>query len=90
MDQAGGDEALRQDAHRLLAPQFAEVVERTEQPSSRRSRISATPRMVLGRRTVILGDAAFVARPHVGMGVTKAAADAQALATALTEIRRPR
>ena len=41
--------------------------------------------MVLGPRTVILGDAAFVARPHVGMGVTKAAADAQALATSLTE-----
>jgi 2-polyprenyl-6-methoxyphenol hydroxylase-like FAD-dependent oxidoreductase len=34
-------------------------------------------------RIVILGDAAFVARPHVGMGVTKAATDAAALAEAL-------
>ena len=32
---------------------------------------------------MILGDAAFVARPHVGMGVTKAAADAAALVDAM-------
>ena len=41
-------------------------------------------RLVFGR-TVLLGDAAFVARPHVGMGVTKAASDAMALADALRE-----
>lgn len=77
--------ALRQDARRLLAPQFAEVVERTAQPFIQAIQDLAAPRMVLGRRTVILGDAAFVARPHVGMGVTKAAADAQALASALAD-----
>lgn len=79
-------QALRQDARRLLAPQFAEVVERTAQPFIQAIQDLATPRMVLGPRTVILGDAAFVARPHVGMGVTKAAADAQALATALKDM----
>jgi 2-polyprenyl-6-methoxyphenol hydroxylase-like FAD-dependent oxidoreductase len=31
----------------------------------------------------IMGDAAFVARPHVGMGVTKAAEDADALTDAI-------
>jgi 2-polyprenyl-6-methoxyphenol hydroxylase-like FAD-dependent oxidoreductase len=31
-------------------------------------------------RVALLGDAAFVARPHVGMGVTKAGDDALALA----------
>lgn len=31
----------------------------------------------------MLGDAAFVARPHVGTGVTKAALDAQCLANVL-------
>ncbi|MGT2493668.1 FAD-dependent monooxygenase [Cupriavidus basilensis] len=31
----------------------------------------------------LLGDAAFVARPHCGMGVTKAAGDAMAIARAL-------
>jgi 2-polyprenyl-6-methoxyphenol hydroxylase-like FAD-dependent oxidoreductase len=32
---------------------------------------------------VLLGDSAYVARPHCGMGVTKAAGDALALAAAL-------
>lgn len=77
--------ALREDARRLLAPQFAEVLEKTEQPFLQAIQDFETPRMALGPRTVILGDAAFVARPHVGMGVTKAAADAQSLADALAE-----
>ena len=34
-------------------------------------------------RVAIIGDAAFVARPHVAAGVAKAADDAAALATAL-------
>jgi 2-polyprenyl-6-methoxyphenol hydroxylase-like FAD-dependent oxidoreductase len=34
-------------------------------------------------RVAIIGDAAFVARPHVGAGVTKAAVDAASLADAL-------
>jgi 2-polyprenyl-6-methoxyphenol hydroxylase-like FAD-dependent oxidoreductase len=33
----------------------------------------------------LLGDAAFIARPHVGTGVTKAALDAVALADALAQ-----
>jgi len=37
------------------------------------------------KHAAILGDAAFVARPHVGMGVTKAALDAQCLADALMQ-----
>lgn len=36
-------------------------------------------------RIALLGDAAFVARPHCGMGVTKAAGDAIALVHALGE-----
>ena len=38
--------------------------------------------MIQGR-VVLLGDAAHVARPHVGAGVVKAGFDAQALAAAL-------
>ena len=34
-------------------------------------------------RVILIGDAAFVARPHTGMGVTKAALDALTLADAL-------
>ena len=75
--------AMRRDAERLLAPQFAEVVHLTSQPFIQAILDLETPRMALGSRTVILGDAAFVARPHVGMGVTKAAADAAALVDAL-------
>jgi 2-polyprenyl-6-methoxyphenol hydroxylase-like FAD-dependent oxidoreductase len=38
--------------------------------------------MALGR-VAVLGDAAFVARPHCAMGVTKAGLDAESLADAL-------
>jgi 2-polyprenyl-6-methoxyphenol hydroxylase-like FAD-dependent oxidoreductase len=41
-----------------------------------------SPRLAQGR-VAILGDAAFVARPHVGAGVSKAADDAAALVEAL-------
>ncbi len=41
-----------------------------------------TTRMAVGR-VAILGDAAFVARPHVAAGVSKAADDAAALVEAL-------
>ncbi|MCR0985037.1 FAD binding domain-containing protein [Roseomonas populi] len=75
--------AMRADADRLLAPQFAEVVRRTAMPFLQAILDLEAPRMRLGTRSVILGDAAFVARPHVGMGVTKAAVDAAALADAL-------
>lgn len=75
--------AMRQDAERLLAPQFVDVVRATARPFIQAIMDLETPRMVMSPRTVILGDAAFVARPHVGMGVTKAAQDAAALAQAL-------
>jgi 2-polyprenyl-6-methoxyphenol hydroxylase-like FAD-dependent oxidoreductase len=75
--------AMRADAARLLAPQFAEVVAKTAQPFIQAIYDLESPRLLLGRRIVILGDAAFVARPHVGMGVTKAAGDALSLAEAV-------
>ena len=36
-------------------------------------------------RAILVGDAAFTARPHVGMGVSKAAFDASSLAQALSK-----
>lgn len=66
----------------LLAPQFAEVVSRTAQPLFQPIYDLTVPRMAFGR-VALLGDAAFVARPHCGMGVTKAAGDAMALVRAL-------
>jgi 2-polyprenyl-6-methoxyphenol hydroxylase-like FAD-dependent oxidoreductase len=72
-------EELRRDAQALLAPQFAEALAACDQPFIQPIFDLEVSSMVHGR-TVILGDAAFVARPHVGMGVTKAAVDAQVLA----------
>ncbi|WP_334052459.1 FAD binding domain-containing protein [Burkholderia cepacia] len=69
-------------AHALLAPQFAEVVARATQPLFQPIYDLEVPNMAFGR-IALLGDAAFVARPHCGMGVTKAAGDALALVTAL-------
>ncbi|MGL4635368.1 MAG: FAD-dependent monooxygenase [Beijerinckiaceae bacterium] len=73
---------MREAATRLLAPAFAEVVHKTRQPLLQPIVDLEVPQMCTGR-IVLLGDAAFVARPHVGMGVTKAAEDALALATCL-------
>lgn len=74
--------AMRQDARRLLAPQFAEVLEATAQPFFQPIFDLASPHLQRDG-VVLLGDAAFVARPHLGFGVTKAAEDAVALADAL-------
>jgi 2-polyprenyl-6-methoxyphenol hydroxylase-like FAD-dependent oxidoreductase len=70
--------AVRQIARERLAPQFAEMLEKTAQPFLQPIYDCATSQMAFDR-VALLGDAAFVARPHVGMGVTKAAEDAMAL-----------
>lgn len=72
----------RQEAQRLLAPQFAEVIEKTAQPFFQPIFDLQSDHLCAGR-VALMGDAAFVARPHIGMGVTKAAEDAVALADAL-------
>jgi len=73
-----------QAARDVLAPQFAEVVEKTESLFFQPILDLETPQLAFGR-VALLGDAAFVARPHCGMGVTKAAGDAVALLEALTK-----
>ncbi len=73
--------AVKADARALLAPAVADVFVRTEQPFFQAIYDLASPRLVFGR-VALLGDAAFVARPHVGAGVTKAALDATCLADA--------
>lgn len=78
--------AVRRAADDHLAPQFAEVVRKTEQPFFQAIYDLQTSAMALGR-VCLIGDAAFVARPHCGMGVTKAAGDAMALADALAQTR---
>lgn len=73
---------MREAAERLLSPQFAELVAKTEQPFLQPIYDLTVGQMAQGR-AVLIGDAAFVGRPHCGMGVTKAAEDAQCLARAL-------
>lgn len=73
---------IREAAERVLPPQFTEVVRGCEAPFFQPIHDLATSRMAYGR-AVLLGDAAFVARPHTALGATKAAGDARALAAAL-------
>ena len=75
-------ERMREAAHRLLAPQWAEVVDQTTQPFLQPIFDLSSARLAFGR-VALMGDAAFVARPHVGMGVTKAGEDALALVESL-------
>ncbi len=71
-------------AREKLAPQFAEIMEKTAQPFLQPIYDCYSTRLAFGR-VALMGDAAFVARPHVGMGVTKAAQDAVALCDALRQ-----
>src|SRR5262249_61113309 len=65
-------------AEALLAPQLAEIFLRSEiffQPIFDLE----SPALAFGR-VALIGNAAFVVRPHVGAGATKAAIDAMVLA----------
>jgi 2-polyprenyl-6-methoxyphenol hydroxylase-like FAD-dependent oxidoreductase len=75
-------EAVKADARALLAPSIADIFVRAEQPIFQPIHDFASPQLTFGR-IALLGDAAFVARPHIGAGVTKAALDAAHLADAL-------
>jgi 2-polyprenyl-6-methoxyphenol hydroxylase-like FAD-dependent oxidoreductase len=75
---------MRHDAERLIAPQLREIVALMNEPILQPIYDLETPRMAFGR-VAIMGDAAFVARPHVAAGVAKAADDAMALVEALED-----
>jgi 2-polyprenyl-6-methoxyphenol hydroxylase-like FAD-dependent oxidoreductase len=74
---------IKATARALVAPQVAEIFARTPQPFFQPIFDLESPQTVFGR-VALLGDAAFVARPHVGAGVTKAALDAASLADAVS------
>jgi 2-polyprenyl-6-methoxyphenol hydroxylase-like FAD-dependent oxidoreductase len=73
---------MRAEAEDVLAPQFNEMLALCALPFLQPIYDLEVPHMAFGR-VAVLGDAAFVARPHVGAGVAKAAEDALALADAL-------
>jgi len=76
--------AMRAAAGQLLAPQCRALVRQIDEPLLQPIYDMASPRLAFGR-VALIGDAACVARPHVGAGVSKAADDAAALAAALDD-----
>jgi 2-polyprenyl-6-methoxyphenol hydroxylase-like FAD-dependent oxidoreductase len=74
--------AMRAAAERLLPPQFRAIIRLIDEPILQPIYDLESPRLAFGR-VAIIGDAAFVARPHVAAGVSKAADDAATLVEAL-------
>ncbi len=73
---------MREAAETVLAAQFRDLIRLVDRPILQAIYDLESPRMAFGR-VALIGDAAFVARPHVGAGVVKAAQDALALMRAL-------
>jgi 2-polyprenyl-6-methoxyphenol hydroxylase-like FAD-dependent oxidoreductase len=69
-------------ARALVAPQVAEIFERDPRPFFQAIFDFISPQIVFGR-VALLGDAAFLARPHPGAGTTKCAMDAECLADSI-------
>jgi 2-polyprenyl-6-methoxyphenol hydroxylase-like FAD-dependent oxidoreductase len=70
---------MRDETHRLLPPQFLDCLEHIDQPFFTPVYDFCSTSSVFGR-VALVGDAGSTPRPHVGFGVSKAGAEAQALA----------
>jgi 2,6-dihydroxypyridine 3-monooxygenase len=68
-----------------LPPPLTELVQRTAEPFIQVIVDLEVPQMAFGR-SCLIGDAAFVLRPHIGAGTAKAADDAWQLGNALQNI----
>lgn len=79
---------LRAEAEAILPPPFASILRATEAPFAQAIRDLTVETMVRGR-VVLLGDAAFIPRPHTAASTSKAAANALALAEALSDPAAP-
>ena len=75
---------LFKEAEEKLPPQLVELVKITKKPLIQPIFDLQSIKMKNGR-VLTIGDAAFTARPHVGMGVTKAAMDAFTLSEYLED-----
>lgn len=78
------ERGLRTAADERLPRLFSESVRATDDPFVQTIYDLSVPRMAFDR-VCLLGDAAFVARPHTAAGTAKAAADAIELGEALEE-----
>ena len=73
---------MKAHAQDVLPPQIVAVVHGVAQPLLQAITDMESDQLAFGR-VAIMGDAAFIARPHSAAGVTKAALDAQTLADSL-------
>jgi 2-polyprenyl-6-methoxyphenol hydroxylase-like FAD-dependent oxidoreductase len=71
-------------ARALFPPQFRELLEATQEPFAQPIHDLAVPQMVFSR-AVLVGEAAFVVRPHTAAAAAKAAADGMVLGEALRD-----
>lgn len=76
---------MRNIARDILAPQYAEILEKAPSPFLQAIYDVRSEQIVFGR-IALMGDAAFVGRPHVGMGVTKAGDEAIAIARHIAKL----
>jgi len=74
---------MRGEAETLLPPQYVDCLRHIDQPFFTPVYDFCSPRLVFGRLALV-GDAASTPRPHIGFGVSKAGAEAQALTEALS------
>jgi 2,6-dihydroxypyridine 3-monooxygenase len=74
--------ALRRDAAESLPQPLAELIRGTDEPFIQAMMDCEVPRMAFGR-VALMGDGAFVARPHAAAGTAKAAEDGWQLSRAL-------
>ncbi|MDB9771853.1 MAG: FAD binding domain-containing protein [Alphaproteobacteria bacterium] len=80
------DQVLKEllfEAKNILPPQMYELIIKTSQPLIQPI-YDLESNFMVNKRLITIGDAAFTARPHVGMGVTKAAIDAFSLSNSLS------
>jgi len=76
-------EEMRAEAETLLPPPFLDCLHHIDRPFFTPVYDFWSPSLAFGR-VALVGDAASTPRPHMGFGVSKAAAEAQALAEALS------
>jgi 2-polyprenyl-6-methoxyphenol hydroxylase-like FAD-dependent oxidoreductase len=78
------EQAMRSYADRVLAPPFQKLVAATQEPFVQAILDLGIPQMAF-ERIALMGDAAFIPRPHTAASTAKAAANAITLADALID-----
>ncbi|MUL35445.1 FAD binding domain-containing protein [Gloeocapsopsis dulcis] len=78
------EQEMRSDANRVLVPPFQKLVAATKEPFVQAILDLGIPQMAF-KRVALVGDAAFIPRPHTAASTSKAAANALALVDALMD-----